>query len=197
MKKVVLFLAIGIPVFAVILGALWWFMTASVATPDYSITNKDGAIEVRSYPSLRVAEVITQGKRWEAVNAGFSPLARYIFARNRSGEKIAMTAPVTQQRDAGSWSIQFIMPDEYALDDLPTPGNADVSLREIPGMTRAAIRFSGVATDDLIAEKEAALREWLSGKSWSITGEPIYAYYNDPFTPGFLRRNEVLFDLTQ
>ena len=26
-------------------------------------------------------------------------------------------------------------------------------------------------------------------------GEPTFAYYNDPFTPGFLRRNEILYEI--
>lgn len=30
-----------------------------------------------------------------------------------------------------------------------------------------------------------------------VTAMPVYAYYNDPFTPGFLRRNEVLIDLAE
>jgi hypothetical protein len=29
-----------------------------------------------------------------------------------------------------------------------------------------------------------------------VVGAPTYAYYNDPFTPGPLRRNEVIFDVT-
>ena len=71
----------------------------------------------------------------------------------------------------------------------------DVRLLELPAARRAAIRFSGVATDALIAEKEAELRAWLAKAGIAIRGEATYAYYNDPWTPGPLRRNEVLFEV--
>ncbi|MEM9737071.1 MAG: heme-binding protein, partial [Pseudomonadota bacterium] len=91
----------------------------------------------------------------------------------------------------------FIMPASYAMGDLPAPGQGDVALSEIPAQRRAAIRFSGVADDALLAKQEAALRTWLELEGLTPVGAPIYAYYNDPFTPGFLRRNEVLFDLAE
>ena len=37
--------------------------------------------------------------------------------------------------------------------------------------------------------------DWLAGKGLTPVGAPTFAYYNDPFTPGFLRRNEILYDL--
>jgi len=85
----------------------------------------------------------------EAVRAGFGPLARYIFAKERPGEKIAMTAPVTQKADGPSWTIQFIMPSAYNLDRLPKPSGMDVQLRALPPARRAAIRFSGWWSDEL------------------------------------------------
>jgi hypothetical protein len=87
------------------------------------------------------------------------------------------------------------MPRRYTLDTLPVPASDDVRLREVPAQRRAAIRFGGVATDGLLAEKEAALRGWLRGRGLDATGAPLYAYYNDPSTPGVFRRNEVLIDL--
>ena len=110
-----------------------------------------------------------------------------------------MTAPVTQARDnAGNddtWVISFIMPAKFTLETLPKPAATDVQLRTVPAARRVAIRFSGVATDVLIAEHEERLRAWLQARDLEPTGVPTYAYYDDPFTPGPLRRNEVLFDL--
>jgi hypothetical protein len=31
----------------------------------------------------------------------------------------------------------------------------------------------------------------MAARALSPLGPPTYAYYNDPFTPGFLRRNEI------
>jgi hypothetical protein len=206
----------GVVLAVALLGpAAWIFVMNRVEQPAYALVTREGEIEIRDYPALVVAEVTRQGDRNSAVRAGFGPLAAYIFAKDRAGETVSMTAPVTQAREriamtapvtqtpagpaAGgavdSWRVRFIMPARYTLDTLPRAGNEDVRLLEVPAQRRAAIRFSGVATDASIAENEATLRAWLSARNLAIAGEPTYAYYNDPFTPGPLRRNEVLFDL--
>jgi hypothetical protein len=198
-------IAIG-ALLAVAALALWWWNAQNVETPNYTVLEKDGDIEVRRYPELVAAEVRREGARFEAVRRGFGPLAGYIFAKERGGEKIAMTAPVTQQRTStttepvaqkGPWRVRFIMPSKYTLDDLPKPAQGGVRLVTVPTATVAAIRFSGVATDPLIAEEQEKLLGWIEERGWSPTAAPTYAYYNDPFTPGFLRRNEVMVEVTR
>jgi SOUL heme-binding protein len=195
---------------ALALGA-WIYAVSNIEQPKYTLVAKDGPIEIREYPSLVVAEVTRRGDRNSAVRAGFGPLAGYIFAKNRSGESVSMTAPVTQQRESiamtapvtqtptGSgdqtWLVRFVMPAKYTLETLPKAGGDDIRLLQISAARRAAIRFSGVATDALIATNETSLRDWLAMRNISVIGTPTYAYYNDPFTPGPLRRNEVLFDI--
>ncbi|MFK7945805.1 MAG: heme-binding protein [Paracoccaceae bacterium] len=171
----------------------WIYMTSNVAVPGYTIAEGDGDIEIRDYPELVVAEITTRGSRQEAVRAGFPPLAGYIFAKEREGEKIAMTAPVTQRAEGDEWTVQFIMPDGYTLDTLPRPTGSRVTLSTEAPIRRAAIRFSGWWDDESFAAREAKLRSWLAARGLSPDGAPIYAYYNDPFTPGFLRRKEVIF----
>lgn len=108
-----------------------------------------------------------------------------------------MTAPVTQTpANDGNWTVQFIMPDEYELEDLPAPGNSEVRLEQIPARRLAALRFSGRANDEAIAKQRQRLKEWMNARDLEPRGEPIYAYYNDPFTPGPLRRNEVMFEVS-
>jgi SOUL heme-binding protein len=200
--------------FAVPAVGAWFYVVSNVEQPKYTLVIQDGAIEVRDYSALVVAEVTRRGDRNTAVRAGFGPLAGYIFARNRGGESVSMTAPVLQERQtiamtapvtqtpAGSgsatsadqgWLIRFVMPAKYTLETLPKAAGDDVRLLQVPPARRAAIRFSGVATDGLIASNEAALRDWLAARGTRIVGAPTYAYYNDPFTPGPLRRNEVMF----
>ncbi len=205
---------IGIGVVAALATAAigaWVYVVGNVEQPSYVSVTQDGAIEVRDYPALIVAEVTRRGDRNSAVRAGFSPLAGYIFAKNRSGDSISMTAPVTQARDviamtapvtqtpsaAGdqTWLVRFVMPAKYTLETLPKAGGEDVRLLQVPATRRAAIRFSGVATDASIALNEKTLGEWLAARNIMVIGVPTYAYYNDPFTPGPLRRNEVMFDV--
>jgi hypothetical protein len=196
---------------AVIAVGVWVYVVNNVEQPAYRTVRADGAIELRDYPALVVAEVTRRGDRWGAVNAGFRPLAAYIFARERSGPSVPMTAPVTQQRiamtapvtqsrtdaaDPDTWVVRFIMPSGFSLDTLPQPAAAsDVRLTAVPAQRRAAIRFSGRATDASIAAEEAKLMAWLAGQGLKAAGPPTYAYYNDPWTPGPLRRNEVMVDV--
>lgn len=188
-------LAVGVG--AGVLGLLavggWAWVAMSVAEPAFETILADGDMELRAYPALVVAETAKAGDRGQAVRAGFSPLAGYIFARERQGEKIAMTAPVTQRREGSGWTVQFVMPEGRTLADLPPPTGSEVRLAEWPAARRAVVRFSGAADDALIADAEARLRAWMAARGLTDVGEPpLYAYYNDPLTPGFLRRNEVL-----
>jgi hypothetical protein len=199
------------------------YVVQNVEQPAYRLVEQDGAIEVRDYPESIVAQVQRSGPRKEALRGGFGPLAGYIFAKERAGERISMTAPVVQQRlnpdavpDAvpsdgalamtvpvtqsrladGDWAVRFIMPARYRLDQLPAPAGGDVQLIAVPARRTAAIRFSGAADDALIAQQESALRAWMQARGLTPAAPPVFAYYNDPFTPGPLRRNEVLIDLS-
>jgi DNA gyrase inhibitor GyrI len=193
--RMLLYISLGLVAVLTGLALFWYVQTRNVEIARYAVIDAEGDMEIRSYPALAVAEVVRTGSRDEAVRSGFGPLARYIFARERQGEKIAMTAPVTQKAAGESWIIQFIMPSSHDLDSLPQPAGADVALREIPAARRAAIRFSGWWSDELFRAKDAALLAWLQKKGLTPEGTPTFAYYNDPFTPGFLRRNEILYDL--
>ena len=181
----------------VIALAIYLWSTRGIEQPKYSSILKDGAFEVRDYPELLAAEVSTSGSRYDAVRQGFRPLASYIFAKERTGASISMTAPVTQTPTAADneWVVRFIMPSKYTIDTLPKPEGAEVKIVPMPAMRRAVVRFSGVATDELIAAKETELRNWMKAQKLNATGSKTYAYYNDPLTPGFLRRNEVMLDI--
>ncbi|MEM1414479.1 MAG: heme-binding protein [Myxococcota bacterium] len=199
-------MAIGL-VTVLALGA-WGAFIVNVKTverPKYDVVEADGDLELRDYPALTVAEVTRRGSRQQAVSAGFGPLARYIFAKARGGDdpiamtapvtqtqKIAMTAPVTQQETAeGTWTVRFIMPSEHTLETLPVPAE-EVRLSELAPQRMAVIQFSGRTTDERVAAHEARLREWMEARELAATGPATYAYYDDPWMPGPLRRNEVM-----
>ena len=190
-----LYLVLGLATALIGLVLFWYVQVQNVEIGRYTVIEADGDIEVRQYPAVVVAEITQTGSRDQAVRSGFGPLARYIFAKEREGEKIAMTAPVTQKAVASAWTIQFVMPSGYDLERLPKPTDPHVRLRQLPPTRRAAIRFSGWWTDDLFRLKDAALIGWMAKKGLTPVGTPTFAYYNDPFTPGFLRRNEILYDL--
>lgn len=190
-----MYLAVALIVAVIGLVGFWYIQTRNVEIARYDVIEADGPIEIRAYPALTVAEVTRTGTRDQAVRAGFGPLARYIFASDRSGEKIAMTAPVTQTDAGGSWVVRFIMPSGYTLDRLPKPAGADVKLVELPPTRYVAIRFSGWWSDALFSARNAELQAWIEKRGLTPVGAPTFAYYNDPFTPGFLRRNEILYEV--
>ncbi len=190
-------LTVVLAVVVVAAVAVYLWSTRGIEQPKYSSVMLDGAFEVRDYPELLAAEVSTSGNRYDAVRQGFRPLASYIFAKERTGASISMTAPVTQTPTSADneWVVRFIMPSKYTIDSLPKPEGAKVKIVPMPAVRRAVVRFSGVATDELIDAKEAELRDWLKAQKLTAAGSKTYAYYNDPLTPGFLRRNEVMLDI--
>ena len=144
-------------------------------------------IEIRAY-APRVMAVTGMD---EDSDGGFRVLAGYIFGGNAEEEKIAMTAPV-QQSMAGEKEMAFMIPAEYALEDLPEPEDERVSFREAPAYTAAVIQFSGLASADKADEHWQQLRRFLSAEGIEITGEPTLNQYNPPWTLPFMRRNEVI-----
>ena len=144
-------------------------------------------IEIRAY-APRVMAVTGMD---EDTDGGFRVLAGYIFGGNAEEEKIAMTAPV-QQSMAGEKEMAFMMPAEYAIEDLPAPEDQRVSFREAPAYTAAVIQFSGWASAEKADEKWQQLRGFLIAEGIDITGEPTLNQYNPPWTLPFMRRNEII-----
>ena len=176
--------------------------TLFIALVTSVITNHAMAIEEPTYQVEKVweaeqIEIRAYAPRIMAVtgmddsNGGFRVLAGYIFGGNAEEEKIAMTAPV-QQSMAGEKEMAFMMPAEYALEDLPEPEDQRVSLRTAPAHTAAVIQFSGWASAEKSDKNWQQLRRFLIAKDIDITGEPTLNQYNPPWTLPFMRRNEII-----
>ena len=115
---------------------------SNVEQPSYKVLSSTDKIQVREYAPTIVAEVKVQGTRAEAINQGFKILADYIFGNNTASDKIAMTAPVTQQEKLtiamtapvtqqatdNAWIVQFTMPAQYTMDTLPKPNNSEITI---------------------------------------------------------------------
>jgi hypothetical protein len=109
-----------------------------------------------------------------------------------AGVKIPMTAPVGQERVGEKWRITFLMPLQYTMETLPTPLDPNIGLKIIPGRLMATIRYSGTWSKKNFEENETHLRVWIAQRGLKPAGEPVWARYNPPFTPWFMRRNEIL-----
>jgi hypothetical protein len=109
--------------------------------------------------------------------------------------KIAMTAPVNIESNAGQWTVSFVMPSEYSMETLPKPLNSKVQLRQIPAARKAVITFSGFYNSQKVAAKTIELEEWMKAKNLQANGSPQFSRYNPPWTLPFMRRNEVMIDV--
>ena len=148
--------------------------------------------EIRDYPPYVVAEVDVVGQ--SADRKGFRALAAYIFGDNDSSEKMQMTAPVESREteDNGAMTYRFVMESKYTLETLPKPNDDRIQLREKPARIVAVRRFSGRWSDANVKKNEARLLSDLARDGVELAGTPELARYNSPFTPWFMRRNEVM-----
>ncbi len=163
-------------------------------TPRYEVVDASGDFELRRTLPHLVAEVSVAGDREGAIGRGFWLLADYIFGGNATGEKIAITSPVTQLPAATGkdvWTVRFMMPESYDLDRLPAPKTEAVRFVETRPETHLVIRFSGRWQDGNLSGHEADLRAEAARRGLSITGGPIYHFYDGPFTLPWNRRNEI------
>lgn len=174
---------------------------------NYSVLSKNENFELRDYPPHIVAETVVDGTLEDAGNNAFSRLFDYISGKNRTqnkiamtapvsqrsaAEKIAMTAPVAQQRSEAGWAVSFAMPSSYTIETLPLPLDPAVKLRQIPAQHIAAVEYSGTWSEERYLKYKNELEIWIQKNGFRTQGEPVWARYNPPFTPWFLRRNEIL-----
>jgi hypothetical protein len=160
----------------------------------YEVLEEYPGFELRRYPEHLVAETEVGAPFELAANLAFPRLARYIGGHNRSSRKVAMTAPVVQERDrTGSrFVVGFVMPADIGVDELPDPSDRSVRTRRVPAQTAAAQRFSGRWSRSSYEKHENELLAALAKAGMRVVGQPRYARYDPPWTPWFLRRNEVV-----
>ncbi len=184
----------------------------AIEKPKFAMVEERKPFSVRDYAPVLIAEVTVDGDRNASANKAFRILAAYIFGDNSApgggkdkiamtapvtqsakSEKIAMTAPVTQESvGANRWTVAFTMPSKYTVKTLPKPVDTRIAIREVPARRMAVVTFSGVARDASIAEETEKLKAFMAEQGLTARGKPEIAYYDPPFKPGFLRRNEVM-----
>lgn len=196
----------------VIIGAAAWGpIVSNVEEAKYEVVQSQGSIQIRDYAPMIVAETQVAGAREEAISQGFRAIADYIFGNNihkenvamtapvtqQAAQNIPMTAPVTQQRAAEGWTVRFVMPANYSLQTLPKPTNDAVTLKEIPGKRFAVVRFSGMASENSLKKQTEALQAFMRQEKLSAQSAPTFAFFNPPWTLPFLRRNEVMMEISK
>ncbi len=187
----------------------------SAETPEYEVLLKENNKEIRAYSSYVIAKTLMKDDSDQSRSEAFRVIAGYIFGGNEkkqsismtapvvqksavSSEKISMTVPVSQKQGAKGLEMTFMMPSKYKMSDLPKPNDVRVTFQEIPAQTIGAIRYSGLGSTKTNSQKTAELRKWILLQSkYKINSEAIRAGYDPPWTLPFLRRLEMMFELSE
>jgi len=164
---------------------------ASYETPDYNVVRSEEPFEIRDYPALTI---VSAPMPHRGSDGAFMKLFRFISGKNDRSEEISMTTPVLMS-GTESGSMSFIVPKAVAAKGVPIPSNPELKISSMSAGRFAVVRFKGSTSPKLSKEMAAKLSDWVLAQGILTDGPPVFAYYNPPWTPGFMRRNEVLIRL--
>jgi len=158
----------------------------------YEVVETYPNAELRKYARCTVADVTLTGSPERVGSRAFGALVRYISAK-----QLAMTAPVLQAEaeKESQWTVSFVLPGGKAASDYPVPDDAQISLREIPEHLSMAAQWSGRWTYGSVEKHTAELKDAIGASGHTEIGAPVWARYDPPWKPWFLRRNEVLIEV--
>jgi hypothetical protein len=192
------------------------FGIRSAEEASYIVLNDDGDFQLREYAGLVVVETTVNAEFDEAGSQAFNRLFGYISGENQGSRKIAMTAPVMVSEDApvegqvvdvtkpvivdqnaDGWRFAFVLPANYNLDTAPLPTNPNVMLLEIESKKVATLRYSGLLNEPDFRDNTRKLRSWMAINGLESTSLARVAGFDPPWALPFLRRNEVMIDVTR
>lgn len=181
---------------------------------EYERLEKDGSVEVRSYSPMWLAETQVDGLSFDlSGDEGFKFAGNYMFGANRPagtspgaasaqvnpedrpGKKLGITSPVMMEPVGGGYRVSFLIPAKFTEENLPVPTHSKVSFRKVLARRIVAIKYSGDWSEANFRSKEAELRNWIQKKGVHVREPAIFARYDPPFWPKFMRRNEVWFEV--
>lgn len=163
---------------------------AGYESAPYKVVRSDGKFELRDYPELTVVE--TPMADANGSDGSFMRLFRFITGANEGKQKIAMTTPVFMSGTSTNLTMAFVLPAKLKTADAPKPADGALTVRELPAGRFAVLRFSGGRNAKKEAESLARLKSWLERERLPALSGPVYGYFDPPWTPAFLRRNEVM-----
>lgn len=188
------------------------FLTTSFAMaieePTYKVISTSGKFEIRQYAPYLIAQTWVEGDMDDAGSQGFRRIADFIFGNNQlpggqASSKIAMTAPVAMEpsdntqgiKTAQRWRVQFAMPRQYTLANIPQPKNPAVTLAEVPEKFVAVHSYSGFNTLQRVQDKTDELLQWIKSTSLVAKSSAQLARYDPPWTLPMWRRNEIMVEI--
>ena len=172
---------------------------AEYEQPSYNLVFQQNGLEIRDYAPAVVVETQVVASRRDAAGDAFRSLFNYISGNNDASLEIPMTSPVAQtyagrERDnvSGKWAVRFFLPKDLSAEAIPEPLQLGVNIVTLSAQRFASVSFKGTQNDKKVAKNSARLREFIAQNGYRVSGQPVYAFYDPPFVPWFLRDNEIL-----
>jgi DNA gyrase inhibitor GyrI len=163
---------------------------AGYESAPYKVVRSDGKFELRDYPALTMVET-PMVRGGNGADNGFMRLFRFITGSNKANQKIAMTTPVFMSGTGSNNTMAFVMPATMKVAEVPKPSDGSLTVKEQEPGRFAVLRFSGGRNTENEAKTLARLEDWIKAQGLKAQSTPIYGYFDPPWTPSFLRRNEV------
>lgn len=169
---------------------------ATTEQPGYDVLDRLGdGVVVRRYGARLAARVAMAAD--DGQSRAFRRLAGFIFGGNRgeggAPQKIAMTAPVEVSPSGGT--MRFFMPARFTAETLPAPSDAAVAIETLPAQTLAVLTYSGSGRGEAGERAQARLKAAIEGGAWRAIRPPMFFFYDAPWVPTPLRRNEVVIEV--
>lgn len=164
--------------------------SCAIEKPDYESVKKDGDFEIRKYDAIKVVSAPMDDM--EKRDQSFRKLFKYISGENEEKKKIAMTSPVFMSDDKDpKGQMSFMLPAEIAEKGAPSPDAEGVTLNTIESGTFAVLGFKGWNKAEQREKASELLAELVGKEKLKPIGKQFFAFYDPPWTPEFLRQNEV------
>ncbi len=168
--------------------------TSDIETPKYKVLKKYPRFELRQYESMMLATTNLGSASYdEKASQGFRTIASYIFGKNKSNEKIAMTAPVIYHADSLS-TLSFVVPRSKTEESMPVPIDSNLTFVVQAPKLLAVLDFGGFINDEKLAARMAELKKAVLKEGFQIKGKGYFFGYNPPWQL-IGRKNEVAFEL--
>ena len=168
--------------------------TSDIETPKYKVLKKYPRFELRQYESMMLATTnLGIASYDDKASEGFRTIASYIFGKNKSNEKIAMTAPVIYHADSIS-TLSFVVPRSKTEESMPVPIDSNLTFVVQAPKLLAVLDFGGFINDEKLAARMAELKKAVLKEGFQIKGQGYYFGYNPPWQL-IGRKNEVAFEL--
>ena len=171
---------------------------ANYEQPNYKVIIDERPLAIRDYPSVMVIETRVLASRADAAGKAFRRLFEYISGENEASLKIPMTAPVAQTlaneevKTSDYWAIRFFLPNNMLEESIPRPIDNEILVKRLEAQRYATVSFKGSQGDKKIKENMFLLKSFLVSQGYEVSGSPVFAFYDPPFIPWFLRDNEIL-----